>query len=120
MMRRLVVSPWGRGLALAVGLALACTMQGFADPPSAQTPANPPSADKPSPTDKSTPDSKVATDKPAVTNPSTVHYGFRCSSGTGTFRARIVSSSGANQVIANFNDLAASDQQNIITFLRSL
>jgi CxxC motif-containing protein (DUF1111 family) len=26
----------------------------------------------------------------------------------------------ANQVIANFNDLAASDQQNIITFLRSL
>jgi hypothetical protein len=35
------------------------------------------------------------------TNPSTVHYGYRCSSGTGTFRASIVSSSGGNQVIAN-------------------
>lgn len=57
MMRRLVVSPWGRGLALAVGLALAFTMQTSADSPS---------ADKPSPTDKSTPDVKAVVDPPAV------------------------------------------------------
>ena len=37
-----------------------------------------------------------------VTNPSTVHYGYRCSSGTGTFRASIATASGGNrQVIAN-------------------
>lgn len=58
-MSRLVVSPWGRGLALAVGLALACTMQTSADSPT--------SPDKSSPTDKPTPDVKASTDKPAVT-----------------------------------------------------
>jgi hypothetical protein len=57
MMRRLVVSPWGRGLALAVGLALASTMQTSADPPS---------ADKPSPTEKSPPVVKAVVDQPAV------------------------------------------------------
>jgi hypothetical protein len=60
MMRRLVVSPLGRGFALAVALALACTMQSSADPPSADKPA-----DKSSPTDKSSTDTKTSTGKPA-------------------------------------------------------
>jgi hypothetical protein len=61
MMRRLVVSPWGRGFALAVGLALASTMQSSADPPSADKPV-----DKSSPTDKSSADAKPSTAKPAT------------------------------------------------------
>ncbi len=37
-----------------------------------------------------------------VTNPSTVHYGYRCSTGTGTFRASMATTSGGNrQVIAS-------------------
>jgi hypothetical protein len=60
MIRRLVVSPLGRGCALAVALALACTMQSSADPPSADKPA-----DKSSPTDKSSTDAKTSTGKQA-------------------------------------------------------
>jgi hypothetical protein len=62
MMRRLVVSPWGRGFALAVGLALACTMQSSADPPSTDKPA-----DKSSPSDKSPADVKASSDSPSTT-----------------------------------------------------
>jgi len=58
MMRRLVVSPLGRGFALAVALALACTMQSSADPPSADKPA-----DKSSPTDKASADAKASNGK---------------------------------------------------------
>ena len=60
MLRRLVVSPWGRAFALAAGLALACTLQSSADPPSADKPA-----DKSSPTDKAPADAKPSVDKPA-------------------------------------------------------
>src|ERR1700734_1470823 len=60
MMRRLVVSPWGRGFALAAALALACTMQSSADPPSTDKPA-----DKPASTDKPA-DAKASTAQPTV------------------------------------------------------
>jgi hypothetical protein len=65
MMRRLVVSPWGRGFALAAALALACTMQSSADPPSTDKPA-----DKPASTDKPA-DAKASTAQPTVATPTT-------------------------------------------------
>jgi hypothetical protein len=44
-----------------------------------------------------------------VTNPSTVHYGYRCSSGTGTFRASMATTGGANrQVIASTSGAGTS------------
>ncbi len=58
-MSRLVVSPWGRSLALAVGVALACTTQ---------VPADSTSTDKSSPIVKPTPDAQA--DQPAVTDAS--------------------------------------------------
>lgn len=64
-MRRLVVSPWGRGFALAAALALACTMQSSADPPSTDKPA-----DKPASTDKPA-DAKAATASPNTVTPTT-------------------------------------------------
>ncbi len=65
MMRRLVVSPWGRGFALAAALALACTMQSSADPPSTDKPA-----DKPASTDKPA-DAKASAAQPTVATPTT-------------------------------------------------
>jgi hypothetical protein len=63
MMRRLLVSPWGRGFALAVALALACSVQSSADPPAADKPA-----DKSTLTDKSSGDVQSSTAKPATSD----------------------------------------------------
>jgi hypothetical protein len=44
-----------------------------------------------------------------VTNPATVRYGYRCSAGTGTFRASMATTSGANrQIIASTSGTGTS------------